>query len=247
MDLGVNDIPMDYYILIFDDNILEAFLDDLEFMREHVTTSTTYGALSKYDSVIFEGAQGLGLSMSNMDDYPNLTPSFTGAENILEVMSSISKLIEGVNVIYASRWYLTRHGSGPLENEMEGLPTPSVVDITNVPNDWQGTIRFGWLDFNKQKERIMNDYNKFLAEYPETKMSLFITCLDQKNVDYNTFFCGGASFSKQELIRHFVKIYKDEGVNLLAILASTSPSEYGIGPVYQNLVKGEKPFETHSY
>ena len=47
-----------------------------------------------------------------------------------------------LEVTYATRCYQTRHGAGPLPGEVAAPPVPRLADATNVPNDWQGTMRF---------------------------------------------------------------------------------------------------------
>ena len=63
-------------------------------------------------------------------------------------------------------------------------PYPGIVDATNVPNDWQGALRFGWLDLDVLREAIAGD----LAEAEQLpglflKPRLAVTCLDQISDD----------------------------------------------------------------
>lgn len=95
---------------------------------------------NKYDTVIFEGGQGLALDMENIADFPHLTPSNTGCKKMIPFI--IETLREGVPVelYYVTRSYLTRHGNGPMP--VGRLDYRMIEqDMTNQPNPWQGTLR----------------------------------------------------------------------------------------------------------
>lgn len=95
---------------------------------------------NKYDTVIFEGGQGLALDMENIADFPHLTPSNTGCKKMIPFI--IETLGEGVPVelYYVTRSYLTRHGNGPMP--VGRLDYRMIEqDMTNQPNPWQGTLR----------------------------------------------------------------------------------------------------------
>lgn len=109
-----------------------------------------------FDSFVFEGGQGLGLSQFNIDEFPHLTPSFTGGQNVLSFLAEICNKnkspyiefsLDNFRVIYVSRPYLTRHGSGPLKYEckLEDLPILPYEE-TNVYNEFQGDFRYGYFD-----------------------------------------------------------------------------------------------------
>lgn len=74
-----------------------------------------------------------------------------------------------VEVCYVTRTYLTRHGAGAFDGECDKSEiNGSMKDKTNVPNPYQGSIRYGKLDVNELVNRIKKDigehsYNVSLA------------------------------------------------------------------------------------
>lgn len=95
--------------------------------------------------LIFESGQGLMLSEKiNPSHYPHLTPSNTGLHNIIALCKAWDADL--LNVGLMTRPYITRHGAGPLPDEIskeEFLKLfPKFIDDTNEPNEWQGSLRF---------------------------------------------------------------------------------------------------------
>lgn len=93
--------------------------------------------------------------------------------------------------------YVTRlpyHSSrrGTAAARVAGKPYPGIVDATNIPNDWQGALRFGWLDLD-----VLDVIAKDLAEAKRlsslsTKLWLSVTCLDHvgdEKVTYSALEC----------------------------------------------------------
>lgn len=113
----------------------------------------------QYDHIIYEGGQGLLLDQLNVGDFPHLTPSSVGAENIHE---DIEKLGLPVELYYVSRTYMTRHGAGPMEAECRKLDiNPAIIDRTNQPNEWQDSLRFGRLNMDSLYRRIQGDARRY--------------------------------------------------------------------------------------
>ncbi|MBE2295402.1 MAG: hypothetical protein IAF00_10630, partial [Phycisphaerales bacterium] len=81
---------------------------------------------------------------------------------------------------YVTRAYLTRHGAGPLPRELPAQPYPGIIDATNIPNDYQGALRFADLDLDALGQAIRTDLSDAVA-YPALTVDagLAITCLDQ--------------------------------------------------------------------
>ena len=70
----------------------------------------------------------------------------------------------------------------PLPNELPGTPWDSVIDNTNIPNKWQGMLRFGWIDESKLSLRINEDLeNARLQAGKDLKIepTIMLTCVDQ--------------------------------------------------------------------
>jgi adenylosuccinate synthase len=95
-----------------------------------------------YQTAIFEGAQGVLL-----DEYRGFHPHTTWntvtphhAWELVEMMN-----VEAVAVLGITRAYTTRHGEGPLPTFSAEL-TARLPDPGNPRNQWQGSLRCGWLD-----------------------------------------------------------------------------------------------------
>lgn len=132
--------------------------------------------VSKYDTLIFEGGQGLLLDQTNMGDFPHLTPSSVGSYNIHDTINNLGA--ESTDIFYVSRSYMTRHGVGPMDSECtKDDINPNIVDATNVRNDWQDELRFGYIDTAKLYRRVKSDFSR----YDNAKMNMVFTQLNYTN------------------------------------------------------------------
>ncbi len=154
-ELGVAGIPGQWVeILSSKDNIIDNYIADFRMMLEKVEL-TDDSIIDAYDEIIFEGAQGLLLDQNNISYMPHLTPSNTGIKNPLDIIGSREGDIE---VCYVSRTYMTRHGAGRFDTECSKSDiNADMVDLTNVPNPFQDTIRYGTLDLYDLRDRIEKD------------------------------------------------------------------------------------------
>ena len=182
--LGIKSIPKIYQDLLKKDLITNNYLDDIDFLLDNVNIIDN-SVLNKYDSVIFEGAQGLRLDQSHKY-FPHVTRSNTGIKNVISILEESKLKYDNMEIIYATRPYLTRHGVGQFPNEVEGKIYPRIEDLTNVPNAYQGTIRYGLLDINKLSEEISNDLLNIKDKGFKYDVSLGISCMDQidEKIDY---------------------------------------------------------------
>jgi len=182
--LGVSSIPKMYQDLFKDDSIIENYLDDIDLLLDNVNIIDN-SVLDKYDSVIFEGAQGLRLDQSHKY-FPHVTRSNTGIKNVVSILEQSKLKYENMDIVYITRPYLTRHGAGQLPNEFEDKPYLRIEDLTNVPNPYQGTIRYGLLDINNLSEEISNDLLNIKDKEFKYDVSLGISCMDQidEEIDY---------------------------------------------------------------
>lgn len=169
--------------LLWDEGLFEHYIADVQrFMEE--TVSLPWGPDSineaNWESIIFEGAQGLRLDMDNKEDFPYVTRSNTGLKNVSLMMFTAS-LRERLTAYYVTRPYLTRHGAGPLEHETKNiwLEGFDVKDETNVNNPHQGGLRFAPLDIDRLAESILDDVQKHRPGRAGVQTRLFITCADQ--------------------------------------------------------------------
>lgn len=90
---------------------------------------------------VFEGSQGLLLDQNNKEFFPHVTHANTGMTNV-ELLCAQAGITEK-EIYYVSRTYLTRHGAGRLPGEDS---TMHFEDDTNLPNQFQGKLRFAPLD-----------------------------------------------------------------------------------------------------
>lgn len=176
-EVGVNKIPAEWEDIIYRDSIITHFIDDCIFFSGKIKYAGEY-IPENYQSVVFEGGQGLLLSQDN--DNPHTTPSFTGAENPLRIINQL-KGDNNIEVCYVTRSYLTRHGAGGFPHECPKAEiNPDMIDITNVPNDYQGTLRYGRINTEELKHRIYADFAKF-SGFDNVKISLAVTHLNETN------------------------------------------------------------------
>lgn len=165
--------------LLYDDGIVDAFMEDLDFFFNHVVFMDDRIMRSNtYSTLIFECAQGLLLDQSNMEYFPHLTPSNTGCKNPWNLIKNTFKDNEyDLEVCYVSRSYMTRHGAGFFKSECEKeFINPDMVDETNVPNPHQDSLRYGTLDFEDLVSRTKKDDE--LIDVPHT-YSLALTHLNE--------------------------------------------------------------------
>jgi len=145
-------------------------------MMAHMSVSPIGAALAGRTPV-FEGAQGLLLDMDRGHSFPFVTRSNTGLKNALAL--AIDAGIDELDVTYMTRAYLTRHGAGPLRNEQAALDFAEIVDPTNRPNPWQGTLRFAPLDLDVLREAIAADLSDAASTPLKVNATLGISCVDQ--------------------------------------------------------------------
>lgn len=154
--------------------LIQAFQGFIQRFLARVDIVTDMETLPGFEHVLFEGAQGLLLDEDH-PWFPHVTRSKTGLKNSVTLLREAG--LDHLHAVYATRWYLTRHGAGPFPTEVAGKPSPAIVDRTNLPNDWQGVLRFGLLDLERLRETIHTDLINAAGIALET--SLAVTCLDQ--------------------------------------------------------------------
>ena len=149
--------------IFYSDNLIYNFIGDFECMM-CVSNLYPFEAdqfFEKYDTIIFENAQGLLLD-KNLD--PKFgTSSNTGLKAVYKVLGSYKYSVEPV---YVSRTYLTRHGDGELPRECE----MKFTDLTNVHNEFQGDLRYAPINFESLYERIKKD-SENLYSHPKIALT----------------------------------------------------------------------------
>lgn len=128
--------------------MIAAFVQTAEKFAEAVGV----GGMTQCKDPVFEGAQGLLLDQDNKQFFPHVTRSKTGMHNVRILCEQAG--IKDIETYYVSRTYLTRHGAGPLPGED---PKMSYPDETNMPNAYQGALRFAPLDVDALQKRCAED------------------------------------------------------------------------------------------
>jgi adenylosuccinate synthase len=163
-------------------SINSKYIEDLSFLFSRsivVSGFTEIRYMSKY--AIFEGAQGLMLDQF-YGNYPYTTWSNTGMRNVLEIQRD-RYLSENINfdideIVYVSRTYFTRHGNDPA---FADEPMPEyVIDKTNIPNKWQGKLKYMPMRLGGKLEKHINTDVIANRLNPE-KIKLAVTHIDQFN------------------------------------------------------------------
>ena len=166
-ELGLRPGP-DWLARLDSAGIWDAFMDAAQAFAAEVPMAAD--AIAAHSGpVLFEGAQGLLLDAEHRW-FPNVTRSRTGLTNVAILAQEAG--IGALDVTYVTRAYATRHGAGPFPREA----AVSYPDATNVPNPWQGTLRFGQLDLDLLHEAVAAD----MATSPlPVSHQVAVTCVDQ--------------------------------------------------------------------
>lgn len=176
--------------LCCNENLWNNYEDDLYFLFSKCIIMTPSEVVQEWDSAVFETGQGLLLDESNEQFTPYLTPSKTGAHNIMRfIRENLVGVVNNVNIelCYVSRSYMTRHGAGffPTECDKHYLFSnpQKIVDSTNKTNEYQGSLRYGRLDVPNVLGRIMQDFTQyaFLAPTWSVNWTMAITHMDETN------------------------------------------------------------------
>ena len=211
--------------LLASDPLMRAYLADVEKMLRHVTIVDDVDVIRNSYRPVFEGAQGLLLDQDHKF-FPHVTRSSTGLKNVLTLLSESGR--GEVETYYLTRSYLTRHGRGPMPTEIDDRPFTKVVDATNIPNDWQETLRFGWLDVELLRESIFADLKSNVTTV-KVRPRLVITCLDQVDVEIMPVIDGTS--------RHLAKTAEHDHGDLIAKMLNRFGSHLkSFGPTRETVV-----------
>lgn len=137
------------------------FRSDLDFFLKHIGLRGFDEIWNSSNAIIFEGAQGLLLDKDR--DGIWTTTSNTGLQNPAKFLSSYNDY--EAEVCYVSRAYVTRHGEGPLNNEVGpdeiDEDGKELTDQTNVFNDFQGKLRYALLSMPSVLHEVESDFKTF--------------------------------------------------------------------------------------
>lgn len=197
--LGIDLSSMPY---LYHDGIIDAFLANVDTM--HVFTKTADQGELKGKRLVFEGAQGLGLDQ-HFGHFPHVTRSNCGLKNVIKMAQELE--INKLTTTYVTRAYLTRHGAGPLSNEVAKLSGFSVDDKTNIDNEFQQKLRFAPLNIDELERRIMDDLVDSFFAGIHVCPQLAITCVDQLIPDQGELRVNNQlrrGLDRYELLEHIV-------------------------------------------
>jgi adenylosuccinate synthase len=172
--LDLHDVESGSRDLMQSDSLIGAFVTAASRFLEAIEIRD--GAAITGHELIFEGAQGLLLDQDR-GWFPHVTRSHTGLHNVLRLATDLG--IDHLDATYVTRAYVTRHGAGPLPRETSTPPYAGIVDPTNLPHPYQGTLRFGLLDLDLLAQSVATDAGDAVAAGIGHRVSLAVTCLDQ--------------------------------------------------------------------
>jgi len=178
-NISYEDIPEEYKKLFESETLKLNFILDFKRMISLMKFKEFNEIASEYDTIIFEGGQGIALDENNVEEYPNVTASST-TSNI--PMQRIKDLDCDVEICYITRSYFTRHGAGKFLTECaKSEINPDIEDKTNVYNDYQESIRYGLFSLKDFEWRIFEDFHNAWKIKSDIKCSVFITHLNYTN------------------------------------------------------------------
>lgn len=178
--------------IIYSEGLIANYIRDFNIMNSKVSYASDR-ILNDFENIIFENGQGLLLDQNISGYGKNTTPSNTGLQNPAEMINKITKDVE-VEVCYVTRTYMTRHGAGRFDTECKPdlISSKIIADKTNHPNEFQGSLRYGVLDWKSVEERALKDFERF--GNPDWKISFFFTHANECSLpavynphDYRTY------------------------------------------------------------
>lgn len=165
---------------------------DLQFFYEHVEVIEDdiqeKALFHSYPLIVFENGQGLLLDDSFCLDYDHNTPAYVGTKVPADLIAKNFVPAEvQIEPLYVTRSYLTRHGKGQvgITGNCEcdkGAINSDMVDLTNVPNPNQGTLRYGKFtieEANAAVARAVNDNRSIAAKGFASIPSVVITHMNE--------------------------------------------------------------------
>lgn len=136
-------------------NMRMHFKNDLVFFTRSVKFCSFNEIWKQNTEIIFEGAQGLLLDKDRGGIWT--TTSKTGLFNPYMILDEHEDF--HAEVCYVSRAYVTRHGVGPLDLEVDKAELgENIHDRTNVFNNFQGGLRYAHLSKTDMADAIRSDF-----------------------------------------------------------------------------------------
>jgi len=164
----------------------ESFIESIKIFRKiyAVEIVSLKSILERFDfeSIIFEGAQGILLDM-DYGFFPNVTRSNCTIKNAVQLIKEQD--LPALDVYYVTRAYQTRHGNGYMSDNTP-LKLKNNKEETNVSNEWQGDFRTGLLDMELLNYAVACD-----SIFERKSNNLIVTCLDQLTDGFKIITEGG--------------------------------------------------------
>lgn len=183
-EYGIKSVPDAWKKIVYSDILISNFIVDIKFMVSHAICAG-YNTLRRYQNVVFENGQGLLLDQNQIYYGDNTTPSNTGILNPLKI---INKTFDKANLeaCYVTRTYLTRHGAGKFDEECSKLAiNKDMVDETNQPNQFQGSLRYGHLIVSDLLYRVQDDLKYLKGSNLNWSASFGVTHTNEAQFDYS--------------------------------------------------------------
>lgn len=215
--LDMKEIPEQFLQKFEDKELISMTIDFARNFTQKVTVMDD-SILDRFDIAVFEGAQGLLLDQGYKRFWPNVTTSNTGIKNMLEILDN-TKFDGDLEIYYISRCYATRHGRGEFPTETPEKPYSKIVDLTNVPNEFQETMRFGILDIDIITESIKGDLQNLNRK---ANVNIVLTCFSHLDDEVKYQYLGKV---KNVSKTHFLKEIRDILLNDISGLGNIYISE----------------------
>ena len=196
----------------FDADDFTGFMEICQEFLDCPAVKIVQGMPTRYDRVIFEGAQGLLLDQ-NFGFFPHVTRSNTGMKNIAKLGYS------NPTIYLVTRAYQTRHGNGPMSNERFSVKVDNPHEH-NSNEGFQGEFRITPLDFNLLKYAINKD--EYIRN--STNKILVVTCLDTMGKEF-PFSVDSQIYSagESQLVRHLSRY-----LGIRKVMMSRSPYSFSM-------------------
>lgn len=173
-----------WYDVWNDSYLIEHFIQDCDFMKNHISFNLN---IDDYDNVVLENGQGLLLTDNGYNDC-NRTPSNTGSKAVYSTLNSLGLLNNKVVIHYVTRPYLTRHGGNNLHVvDKEHISRDIKDDETNIYNEHQGDLKYGYLNPYELLDRINEDFLEI--NIPNAEYIVDITHSDEMFLDLKNCKC----------------------------------------------------------
>jgi len=162
-------------LIVPEQSYMNDFMGAISFIKNCSAIKIQHAPIQEYDSVIWEGSQGLLLDQ-NIGFFPHVTRANTGTKNVMELLGEqCPKGVETIEYYVVTRAYQTRHGNGPMTNTEFPHNIKDNPYESNKYNERQGEFRRAILDLDLLKYGIERD-NVLRNSIGKR---LVITCLDQ--------------------------------------------------------------------